>query len=181
MAHTSRVSMLFGSFGAVVLVACSGASGDVPPPDADESATEPSIPKGGETSPEGATGTPPAASTGAPPAATPPAAKPLAEQCAASADALSCVQCCVADMPPVDQTTCTCDANAACRSACATTLCAGKVPSFACGQCLLGKVEQIQACVEGIVDGPKACVQDAGCVQKAGAADLAGLPLPFDL
>lgn len=179
MALSSRVSLVLGSFGAVVLVACGGSSGDVPPPESDETATEPSVPKGGETSPEGTTGTPPGATPATPATPTTPPAKPLAEQCAASADALSCVQCCVADMPPVDQTTCTCDANAPCRAACETSLCAAKVPTFACGQCLLGKAQQIQACVEGIVAGPKKCVQDAGCAQKAGAGDLPGLP--FDL
>ena len=180
--RTPVLGSLALAFVALALAACSGDASSL---ERDTSDTEPTKPKAGRTGDGDApssSSTPPKAPSSSPAAPAAPAAPATpASKCAATADAVACVTCCVEDMPEIDEKTCTCDAASPCQAACGTNLCAGKIPNVACGQCLLANTAKIQSCLEAVVLAPKACVKAAGCLAKAGAENLDGLPLPFDL
>lgn len=174
------------ALGFFTLAACSGASSGVgSQPEKDEDASEPAAKKSGNASNDGSSSqaspaapAPSGSGTGTP---APAPAPPASAACAAAADALACVECCVKELPAIDEKTCTCDATAACKTECAGNLCDGKIPSFQCGQCLVQNAANVQACIEGLAAAPKKCVQDAQCLAKPGAEAVKDLPLPFTL
>lgn len=173
-----RSLLVVVSLGFLALAACSSSSAGSPlEKDEDESEpTEGSTKKSGTTNESPSAPPASTAPPAAPPPATPPAPPSTGAQCAASADAFACVECCAKDLPEVDQTTCTCDATSPCKAACDGNLCGGKAPNLACGQCLLANFEKIQTCLEQVVEAPKACIEQAGCLSKPGAENL---DLPF--
>jgi hypothetical protein len=102
------------------------------------------------------------------------------QNCAASANALECAQCCVMKNNPL--VGCGCNVGSQCQAACGQNFCAGGLPDIACGLCLFQAKCQIDLGGFGFGGGNddnggnssatqgaiQACLQQSSCQSKGG-------------
>lgn len=180
---------------AIALVACSSAppdttlQGEINPGNSNKGGSKtPAANKGSSTNNGGTSTTQdptdpadPAADPATPAApatpGTPGTPAPGTGQCAASAGAEQCFQCCDAAFPgglDVDAQAygqCVCEAPGVCAQQCATSYCAGQQPTAACEQCLNAATQCEQAAetacnANANCKGAFTCIESSGCEQK---------------